>query len=116
MSLKLAETQHAQSKLLCFPSPPCLQTYRVSIDLVLVEIWALKVVEVGKDVLVLVLVVSGLQLEDGRDELGETEQLGYDGVPSAHQLQDGLAAVIVRREKVLRHGEPCQVECSHGKK
>lgn len=63
--------------------------------------------EVWKDVSVLLLVVLCLQLEHGRDKLRETEQLGYDGVASGHQLQDGLAAVVIRREKVLSHGEAC---------
>ena len=63
--------------------------------------------EVWKDVPVFLLVLPRLQLEHGRDELRETEQLSYDGVASAHQLQDGLAAVVLRREKVLRHGEAC---------
>lgn len=63
--------------------------------------------EVWKNVLVLFLVVLRLQLEDGRDELGETEQLSYDGIASAHQLQDGLATVVLRREKVLGHCEAC---------
>ena len=84
-------------------------TYRVSVDPVLVKIRALKVMEVREDVLVLILVVLSLQLEDGRDELRETQQLCYDGIASAHQLQDGLATVVVRREKILRHGEPCGV-------
>ena len=83
-------------------------TYGVSIDLGLIEVRALKIVEVWKDVLVLFLVVLRLQFEDGRDELGKTEQLSYDGIASAHQLQDGLATVVLRREKVLRHGEACE--------
>ena len=84
-----------------------LCTYRVPIDLCLIEVRALEVVEVWKDVPVLLLVVLCLQLEHGRDELRETEQLSYDGVASGHQLQDGLAAVVIRREKVLSHGEAC---------
>ena len=63
--------------------------------------------EVWKNVPVLVLVILCLQLEHRRDELRETEKLSYDGIASAHQLQDRLATVVLRREKVLGHGEAC---------
>ena len=90
-----------------YAKPNGRHTYRVSIDLVLIEVRALKVVEIWKDIPVLFLVLPRLQLEDGRDELRETEKLGYDGIASAHKLQNRLATVILWREKVLRHGESC---------
>ena len=90
-----------------YAKPNGWHTYRVSIDLVLIEVRALKVVEIWKDIPVLFLVLLRLQLEDGRDELRETEKLGYDGIASAYKLQNRLATVILGREKVLRHGDSC---------
>ena len=79
-------------------------TDRAGVNPGLVILGPLEVGEVGQYVAVPLLLVASLQPEHGRDEVGETEQLGYDGVTATHELEHGLSAeVFLRQEVQSRH-------------
>ena len=77
------------------PHPHTLRyPHRVGIYLRLVVFGTLEVREVWKNVLEFLLFISRLQPEERRNEVGEAEQLGYDRVPPADQLEEGLATRV----------------------
>lgn len=63
----------------------------------------LKIAEVANDVSILVLVALVFEVENGRDELGQTKELRYDGISPGNDPEDRLPARVVLREEV-HHG------------
>ena len=83
------------------PSPQldAISTNRAVINLLLVVFLALEIGEIGEDESV-ILQILPFQAKHRGDKIRESQQLCYDGITAADQLQNRLAARVLLSKKI----------------